>query len=228
MTSRFKKCLRLAAWAIGGLLILVVMGWVFAPVLLVVDSGAQPADALVVLGGEPWTRPTRGAEVFQEVKAEMLKTETLTGDVASLSGAGDPAFQHFSVSDFQNFPMVIVSGNGDCQDVRRQMEARGVPHSVIEIEGESRSTQENALFSVKLLRAHHATNVVLVTSWYHSRRTLACFRMAAPEIHFYARPTVCPPAGVRHPDSYIVKRVFQEYAKIVYYRIFYGVSSFKN
>ena len=222
MTSRFKKCLRLAAWAIGGLLILVVIGWVFASVLLVVDSGAQPADALVVLGGEPWTRPTRGAEVYHEVKAEMLKGETKS-PTSSVS-----EFQHLSISAFQNFPLVIVSGNGDCQDVRRQMAAKGVPTSAIETECESRSTQENALFSVKLLRAHHATNVVLVTSWDHSRRTLACFRMAAPEIHFFARPTVCPPAGVRHPDSYIVKRVFQEYAKIVYYRIFYGVSSFKN
>jgi uncharacterized SAM-binding protein YcdF (DUF218 family) len=191
MNPKLKKCLRPAVRVVCVLLLLVVMGWVFAPALLVVDSGTQAADAVVVLGGEPWTRPTRGAEVFKESHSTL----------------------------------VIVTGNGDCQDVRRQMEAKGVPNSMIEIEGESRSTQENAVFSVKLLRAHQATNVVLVTSWYHSRRAMSCFRQAAPEIHFSSRPTPCPPAGVRHPDSYIVKRVFQEYAKIAYYRVIYGVAS---
>ena len=191
MTPKYKKYLRLAVRGVCVLLILVLMGWALAPALLVVDSGAQTADVVLVLGGEPQTRPTRGAEVFKE---------------------SHPA-------------LVIVSGNGDCQDVRRQMEARGVPGSVIETECESRSTRENALFSVKLLRAHHASNVVLVTSWYHSRRALACFQTAAPEIHFYARPTPCPPAVARRPDSYIAKRVFQEYAKIAYYRIFYGIAS---
>lgn len=224
MSPQLKKCLRLALGLGCGLALLVIMGWVFAPALLVVDSGARSVDAVVVLGGEPQTRPTRAAEVYHEVKAEMLKTEMLKKERNSPT-SGDPEFQNFSVSASQNFPMVIVSGNGDCQDVRRQMEAKGVPQAVIETECESRSTRENALLSAKLLREHKATNVVLVTSWYHSRRALACFQTAAPEIHFYARPTICPPAGLRHPDSYIVKRVFQEYAKIVYYRIFYGIAS---
>jgi uncharacterized SAM-binding protein YcdF (DUF218 family) len=100
------------------LLLVVLLGWVFAPALLMIDSGAQTAEAVVVLGGEPQTRPNRGAEVFKESQAAL----------------------------------VIVSGNGDCQDVRRQMEARGVPGTVIETECDSRSTWENALFSVKLLR----------------------------------------------------------------------------
>lgn len=191
MTPLFKKRLRITLATICLVAAIVLLGWLLAPTLLVVDSGAGAANAMVVLGGEPWTRPTRGAEVFKE---------------------SHPA-------------LVIVSGNGDCQDVRRQMEAQGVPASVIETECQSRSTQENALQSVKLLRAHQATNVVLVTSWFHSRRALACFRKAAPEITFASRPTACPASGVRHPDAYTFKRVIQEYAKIVYYRVFYGVAS---
>ena len=223
MNPKLKKRLKWLVRLLCALLLLVLAGWVFAPWLLVVESPVAEADAVVVLGGEPWTRPTRGAEVFHEVKAEKLKTEKLKGDTSSLSGAGDPAFQHFSISAFQNLPLVIVSGDGDCQDVRRQMEARGVPHAVIVTECESRNTFENAALSVKILRERQITNVVIVTSWYHSRRALACFESAAPEIHFASRPTSCPPAGVRHPDSYIVKRVFQEYAKIAYYVVGHGV-----
>lgn len=189
MTLQFKKRLRIALALAVLLGVMVFLAWLFAPALLVVDSGLQTTEAVVVLGGEPWTRPTRAAEVFKESHAAL----------------------------------VIVSGDGDCQDVRRKMEEQGVPNSVIETECESRSTQENALFSAKLLRAHNITNVVLVTSWFHSRRALSCFRTAAPEVHFYSRPTACPPAGVRHPDPYTAKRVFQEYVKIIYYRIFYGV-----
>lgn len=209
---------------LGAVLLLAVAGWVFAPAVLGVDSGPVMADAMVVLGGEPWTRPTRAAEVFQEVKAEMLKTEKLKGETNSPPSSVS-ASQYFSVSAFQASPLVLVSGDGDCQDVRRQMEAKGVPHAVIVTECESRNTFENATLSVKLLRERHITNVVLVTSWYHSRRSLACFKKAAPEMNFASRPTACPPAGVSHPDSYIAKRVFQEYAKVVYYWIVYGVPS---
>src|ERR1043165_6886775 len=175
MSSKLKRYLRFAVCIVCTLLLVVLLGWVFAPALLMIDSGAQTAEAVVVLGGEPQTRPNRGAEVFKESQAAL----------------------------------VIVSGNGDCQDVRRQMEARGVPGTVIETECDSRSTWENALFSVKLLRARQATNVVLVTSWYHSRRALACFQTAAPEMHFLVRPTQRAPVDVRHPDAYTTRRVFQ-------------------
>ena len=204
MSPTLKKRLKFLVRGIIALLLLVLEGWVFAPWLLVIESPVQKADAVVVLGGESWTRPTRGAEVFHEVVGEKRKAEKReSGNAASI--------------------VVIVSGDGDCQDVRRQMEARGVPHAVIVTECESRNTFENAALSVKLLRERHITNVVIVTSWYHSRRALACFESAAPEIHFASRPTSCPPAGVRHPDSYIVKRVFQEYAKIAYYVVGHGV-----
>jgi len=197
LSRKTKKCLvafgavialTLALWAVG----IACPEWF----LYVEQPVTRGADAMVVLGGEPWTRPQHAAEVYQEV----------TGS----AGATMP---------------VIVSGDGDCQDVRRQLEDRRVPASVIETECESRSTWENALFSVKLLRAHKATNVVLVTSWYHSRRALACFRTVAPEITFISQPTAKPPANSWWPEKYERRRIFQEYAKIIYYRIFHGVSS---
>jgi uncharacterized SAM-binding protein YcdF (DUF218 family) len=190
MSPVFKRRLRrlIVATVLG--VVLFVLAWIFAPAILVVDDGAVRAEGEVVLGGEPWTRPKRAAEVFKEA--------------ASL--------------------VVIVSGNGDCDSVRRQMEADGVPANMITTECDSRTTWENAQFSVKLLREKKATNVVIVTSWFHSRRSLACFEKVAPELHFSARPTACPPLSLRHPDAYTIKRVFQEYAKIAYYWVMYGVT----
>ena len=280
MSSKLKRRLKLSAGLVCALLLLMVLAWVFAPALLVVDSGSPPASsppstvqnpplAIVVLGGEPWARPNRAAEVYQEIKAEMQKAETWSVvplsasqhvsvsasqhvSVSASQHVSVSASQHVSISAFPTspsdlpspnsdlqppppisasqhvsvsaFPLVVVSGNGDCQDVRRQLVAKAVPASVIVTECDSRSTQENALFSVKLLRARGVTNVVIVTSWYHSRRALACFRSAAPEMRFASRPTPTEPQQSWWPNRYERKRITQEYAKIVYYWFVYGVS----
>ena len=192
VTPKRKKILRILAVVACVLLVVVLVAWLAAPAVLTVDSGVQRVNAEVVLGGEPWTRPLRGADVYAESKPSL----------------------------------VIVSGNGDCEDVRRQMMAKGVPASVIVTECESRNTKENASCSVKLLRARGVTNVVIVTSWYHSRRALACFQQAAPEMTFYSRPALKPPGKSFWPDRYERHRVRQEYAKILYYWITYGVPPF--
>ena len=198
--------------------------------LVVQTPGSQlPATvgAVVVLGGEPWTRPARAAEVYQEIITAKQKAESRKQKLESpTTDHGPRTTDPFQLSTFpiSALPLVVVSGNGDCQDVRRQMEAKGVPASAITTECASKSTQENALFSVKLLRERGVTNAVIVTSWYHSRRSLACFRKAAPEIHFSSRPTVRPPQKTWWPDKYERQRITQEYTKIVYYWLVYGVS----
>lgn len=52
-----------------------------------------------------------------------------------------------------------------------------IPDSVILIENESKNTYENAVFSAKLLDSLHIpkSNIVLVTSAYHLRRSIAVF-----------------------------------------------------
>jgi uncharacterized SAM-binding protein YcdF (DUF218 family) len=208
VTAKGKRRLRIAV-ALAAILVLAVpLAWLTAPKFLVVDTGIPSgslassasgktgeanAIGLVVLGGEPWTRPERGAEVYAEVH---------------------PA-------------LVIASGEGDCDDVRRQLEARGVPATEIVTEGKSTSTYENAQFSVKLLREHHLTRVVIVTSWYHSRRALASFREAAPEIQFYSCPTIQPPSISRWPNRYERDRILREYGKLLYYWLVHGVNPFK-
>jgi uncharacterized SAM-binding protein YcdF (DUF218 family) len=206
MMPKWKKRVRWLVWASSGVFVLAGLAWVCAPWLLVVDSGTDAADAVVVLGGEPWTRPARAVAVYREIMDQARRGNPINPHPSSL-----------------NSPLVLVSGNGDCEGVRKQIMAGGVPATVITVECESRSTWENAQFSVKLLRERNSTNVIIVTSWFHSRRSLACFSKAAPEIQFRSCPTASLPSGIRHPDAYTVRRVFQEYAKIVYYWVFYGV-----
>jgi uncharacterized SAM-binding protein YcdF (DUF218 family) len=123
-------------------------------------------------------------------------------------------------------PRIIVSGWGDGEINRRLLLAAGVPASAIELETQSRTTLENAQFTVKLLREEKVTRIIIVTSWYHSRRALACFRHYAPELKFYSRPSYFATARADWPHNRIGSRVRLEYAKLLGYWIRHGVCPF--
>lgn len=86
-------------------------------------------------------------------------------------------------------PKVLVSGLGDNASNKKALEQNGVTNAAIILEGKSRTTRENAEFSIAMLRQMGAKRVILVTSWYHSRRALMCFEHYAPDIQFYSRPS---------------------------------------
>jgi uncharacterized SAM-binding protein YcdF (DUF218 family) len=118
-------------------------------------------------------------------------------------------------------PVVLASDQGE--DMFNCLTNGGVPPQVIWRESESTSTKENALFCVAILRKAGLTNAIIVTSWYHSRRALNCFRKAAPEMTFYSRPTVADQphsAWLNRRDRYYVR---WEYAKLAYYWARWGV-----
>ena len=58
-------------------------------------------------------------------------------------------------------PKVLVSGTGDCESNAQVLESNGVPASDIILESKSRTTRENADFSIPLLRAMGAKRVVV-------------------------------------------------------------------
>jgi uncharacterized SAM-binding protein YcdF (DUF218 family) len=126
----------------------------------------------------------------------------------------------------QAAPRIIVSGWGDCEINRQLLIEDGVPADVIGLETRSRTTRENAEFTVKLLRQQKAGRVILVTSWFHSRRALASFRHFAPEIKFYSRPSYVAYARASWPDRRFGRRVYLEYPKLFGYWIGYGVCPF--
>jgi uncharacterized SAM-binding protein YcdF (DUF218 family) len=115
---------------------------------------------------------------------------------------------------------IIVTGDGDCDENRLALVARGVPQSAIEVECRSRTTWENARFTEPLLKAAGARKVIIVTSWYHSRRALNTFRTAVPTIEFTSAPS-------HHSDRQrlrtTVGRIYKEYAKIAWYWARWGV-----
>jgi uncharacterized SAM-binding protein YcdF (DUF218 family) len=66
--------------------------------------------------------------------------------------------------------------------------------------------------------------VILVTSWFHSRRALKCFRHHAPDIEFVSRPTIVDLPNSHWPNKYERGWVLTEYTKLLYYWVRYGVS----
>jgi uncharacterized SAM-binding protein YcdF (DUF218 family) len=123
-------------------------------------------------------------------------------------------------------PRIIISGLGDYEINRRRLIAAGVPPNAIELETQSRTTRENAQFTDTLLREQKERGVILVTSWYHSRRALACFRHYAPEIKFYSRPSYFASARADWSHHRIGSRIRLEYVKLLGYWVRYGVCPF--
>jgi uncharacterized SAM-binding protein YcdF (DUF218 family) len=80
---------------------------------------------------------------------------------------------------------VLASGSGfptsDAELMRRQLETAGV--TPIWVEGNSRTTAENASFSASILRAHHVRKIILVTDAFHMRRAEMCFRKQGFEVN---------------------------------------------
>jgi len=153
---------------------------------------------------------------------------TVRADVMVVLGGGSHDRPERAVELFKEHATtrIIVSGLGDARTSRELLIKSGVPPRLIDMENQSRTTQENAIDAIKLLRQQRARHVIIVTSWYHSRRALACFEHYGPEIQFYSRPSYF---GYRRADwshQNLTRRVYLEYPKLLGYWMCYGVSPF--
>ena len=153
------------------------------------------------------------------------------GDVIVVLGGGSHERPERAAELFRErvAPRIIVSGLGDCKINRRLLIGDGVPSGVIEMENQSRTTKENAQFVIQQLRKSNslpAKRVIIVTSWYHSRRALACFRHYAPDIQFYSCPSYFACARADWSRKGIVNRIRLEYVKLLGYWIRYGIWPF--
>jgi len=121
---------------------------------------------------------------------------------------------------------IIVSGFGDCESNEKLLEQDGVTNAAIILEDKSHTTRENAEFSIALLRRMNAHRVIIVTSWYHSRRGLECFEHYAPDIQFYSRPSYYAYPKTEWRPKGISTYVKSEYLKLLGYWVCYGVWPF--
>ncbi len=118
-------------------------------------------------------------------------------------------------------PKIILSGSGDGLVNRQLLQKIGVPENAMILEDRSISTVENAKFSILLLRQMGAHKVIIVTSWYHSRRALATFKHFAPDLQFYSRPAYF---GYDTKNRQVISGfIHLEYFKLVYHWLRDGI-----
>lgn len=123
-------------------------------------------------------------------------------------------------------PRIICSGIGDCTSNKERIVNSGVRTELIQTECESLTTKENAEFTIKLLRAQGVKRAIIVTTWYHSRRAVKCFRHYGPEIQFYSRPSYFGYSRAEWKPQGIAHYVNSERLKLCGYWVKYGVCPF--
>ena len=159
---------------------------------------------------------------------QILTVESgpVKADVIVVLGGGFTERPNRAAELFQagEAPMIICSGLGDCESNRQVLEAHGVPHAAIRLEPDSKNTSENAQFTIKLLRRLGLKRVIIVTSWYHSRRALNTFEHYAPDLTFYSRPSYFATARADWKPKGIESYIRMEYLKNLGYLFRYGVS----
>jgi uncharacterized SAM-binding protein YcdF (DUF218 family) len=123
-------------------------------------------------------------------------------------------------------PRIICSGNGDAQWNKSFLVRKGVPADAVLVENESSNTQQNARLSIALLRKQGAKRVIVVTTWFHSRRALECFRHYASDIEFYSCPSYFGYEPEEMKRAKMREAVYSEYLKLLGYWVRYGVWPF--
>ena len=173
-----------------------------------------PGALFAVVATAAWFFPRQVLCVDSgEVKADVL---------VLLGGGGierpDRAVQLFHAHEAS---VIICSGFGDCDSNKLELHRNGISDTAISTERLSHNTSENARFCIPLLRALGARRVIIVTTWYHSRRALRCFEHYAPDIQFFSRPAYL---GYDAKDRGAVRRYINlEYPKLLGYWLRYGV-----
>ena len=103
----------------------------------------------------------------------------------------------------------LTSELKEAEILKRYLIKIGIPDSCVLAENSSKNTYENAIYCEKILTQIHSSkdiNCLIITSDYHMRRSLACFKKTSLNIHPYVKKPI-----IKHFDlEYII--VPQSYA----------------
>ena len=113
---------------------------------------------------------------------------------------------------------VLVTGTNDSTIIATRLQLAGIPSSAILTEPNSRTTWENARYSLAQIQSNATKTAILVTSWPHSRRALATFRTVHRNITFYSAPAGDLSTNIL-PQPQDWCPVILEYGKIIRYLI---------
>ncbi len=89
--------------------------------------------------------------------------------------------------------MLISGGDGsllksigkEAEIIKMYLNDIGLDNDHILIESESKNTYENAKYSAQLLKNDSASKILLITSAYHMKRALACFKKQGIDADYY-------------------------------------------
>jgi uncharacterized SAM-binding protein YcdF (DUF218 family) len=120
--------------------------------------------------------------VLDKVLLRFLPSDVTSGaDAIVILGRG-PLFNESRIErttelwQGKQAPIIFVSGRGDSIDIMEQLEAKGIPKTVLDGENCSLTTQENAAFTAAILQPQGIRRIVLITDWPHMWRSLLVFR----------------------------------------------------
>jgi uncharacterized SAM-binding protein YcdF (DUF218 family) len=143
-------------------------------------------DAVVVLGGMVedkalalYGMPAYNGNIERLMAARELMVHDRARFVLLSGGDGHPA----------------GGGEPEARILARQLVEWGVDPARIVVEDESRNTRENAVESARVIRREGWRSVLLVTSAFHMRRALGCFRAVGLEVDTLSvdfRGCACP------------------------------------
>ena len=192
------------------------LAWLFmAPFLaksLIVEKPVEKADAIWVLGGSA-TYIERNQEAAVAYKKGVAPKIFLTND---------GGFGGWSQAEQRNPAFVELA--------RRELISQGVPGEAIEILPEVvEGTNYEANLFVKTAQKYNLKSVLLVTSAYHTRRTLWTFERAVLKNNLQVNLGLqSPPTGQQTPPPFTWWLNFKgwsivggEYVKIIGYWLFY-------
>jgi uncharacterized SAM-binding protein YcdF (DUF218 family) len=184
------------------ILIVLLFGiYFFHPVILqgmgrflIVRDVLEPTDLIVVLGGDiNGERVNEAVALYKQGYAKKM-----------LMSGGELAWKLTSADQ-----------------MKKQAAAMGVDPRAILLEDKSRSTIENAEFSLPIIKKNKVNSFILVTSLNHSRRANRAFKKVYSKegikvISWPARKSrfLLPKWWTRHEDTQLV---MWEYGSLVYY-----------
>jgi uncharacterized SAM-binding protein YcdF (DUF218 family) len=199
------------------LFLIILFGvWIlFAPFLaniLIVEKPLERAEAIWVLGGSSTyiERNQKAAELYKK------------GIAPKIFVVNDGVFSGWNQAEQRNLPIYELS--------KRELMAQGVPEQSIEILSKVvEGTSYEAQLFAETAQERRLKSVLLITSAYHSRRTLWTFQKTVLKDNLSIEIGLqSPPTGQQTPPPFIwwLSRkgwttVGGEYVKMPYYWLFY-------
>jgi uncharacterized SAM-binding protein YcdF (DUF218 family) len=129
------------------------------------------------------------ANIFRDAGAIVMLGGGATPDTPDMDGTGHLSgsatarlLTAVKLHNKTKLPVIVTGGKvyrdsgNEAVIARRQLIALGVTSQDIIAENHSRTTEENAIYTSRILKKSAINRVFLVTSAYHMRRAVACFK----------------------------------------------------